>query len=232
MTVSAELAELHHWWTHAPREEVSRIAGSAHDQATPAGVDNPYWEIVRQLPSVPDPAGLSPDGFTRELPVGHHLLTKRYAWAIPSPGDLAWLARTLAGRGLVEVGAGSGYWAWQARQAGIDVVAYEPADPAANAYTDGVEYTPLRRGDHGAAAHHPDRALLVCWPCRGDPWAAAALRAYAGDLLIYIGQARSGHCADGAFFDLLDREWTSAATSPGHVAWRHTPSAMTAYGRR
>ncbi len=232
VTVSAELAEIHQWWAHGPHAEVARIAGSAHDQVTPAGVDNPYWEIVRQFPSVRDPgAGLSPDGFTRELPVGHHLLAKRYAWAIPSPGDLAWLARTLGGRGLAEVGAGSGYWSWQARQARIDVVAYEPADPAANAYTDGVEYTHLLRGDHGAAAHHPDRALLLCWPSRNDPWAAAALRAYAGDLLIYIGQPRGGQCADGDFFDLLDREWTPAGASPGHIAWRHTPSAMTAHHR-
>lgn len=231
MTMSAELAEIDHWWTSGPRAPAARIAGSAYDQLTPAGVDNPYWEIVRQLPSVRDPSGLCPDGFTRELPVGHHLLTRRYAWAIPSPGDVGWLVRLLGGLGVAEIGAGSGYWAWQAHQAGIDVVAYEPADPAANTYTDGIEYTPLRRSDHAAAGDHPDRALLLCWPSRDDPWAAKALRAYDGGLLVYVGQGRGGHCADGEFFDLLDHAWTPAAVCPAHVGWHPTGSTMTAYRR-
>jgi hypothetical protein len=234
VTVSAELAEIHQWWarrTH--REPVHRIAGSAHDQITPAGIDNPYWEFVRQLPSVLDAReGSRPDGFARELPVGHHLLTKRYAWAIPSPGDLVWLARVLGHRGLVEIGAGSGYWAWQARQAGIDVIAYEPTDSSVNGYTDGTEYSTVLRDGHAAVPRHPDRALLLCWPSRGAPWATTALGAYTGDLLIYIGQPRGGQCADDGFFQLLDRTWTPIDSSTHHVSWRHTPSAMTAYHRR
>ncbi len=226
VTVSAELAEIHAWWGQQP-ESLVPIAGGPLDQTVPAHTDNPYWEIVRWLPA---PAG-APDGTARGLPVGHHLLTRRYSWAIPSPGDIAWLGRTLGGRGLVEVGAGSGYWAWQARQAGIDVTAYEPADNAVNSYTDGTEYFPLKRDDHEAARHHPDRALLLCWPSAGDAWAAGALRAYEGDLLVYVGQERGGHCADDGFFDLLAEHWTPAGRSDHHVGWRHTHSAMTAYRR-
>src|SRR5262249_45616428 len=141
VTVSAERAEIHQWWARRsglPDQAAAfRIAGSAYDQVTPAGVDNPYWEIVRQLPSVREAGqGICPDGFARGLPGGHHLLTKRYSWAIPSPGDIAWLARILRGRGLVEIGAGSGYWVWQATQAGIDAIAYEPVSSSANTYTD------------------------------------------------------------------------------------------------
>jgi hypothetical protein len=237
VTVSAELAEIHHWWARRSGdrmlgEEISRIAGSANDQVTPAGTDNPYWEIVRQLPSVRDARqGICPDGFARELPVGHHLLTKRYSWAIPSPGDIAWLTRILDRRGLVEIGAGSGYWAWQAHQAGIDVIAYEPTDPSANTYTDGTEYFALRRDGHAASRHHPDRALLLSWPSDNESWAANALHAYTGDLLIYIGQDQSGHCADDGFFRLLDRRWTRIGSSPHHITWRHTPGTMTAYHR-
>ena len=234
VTVSAELAEIDQWWTRwTHREPVHRIAGSPHDQITPAGIDNPYWELVRQLPAVLDVReGSRPDGFARELPVGHHLLTKRYAWAIPSPGDVVWLAGVLGHRGLVEIGAGSGYWAWQARQAGIDVIAYEPVDSSVNGYTDGTEYSAVLRDGHVAATRHPDRALLLCWPSQGDPWATTALSGYAGDLLVFIGQPRGGHCADDGFFRLLDRTWTPIASSTHHVSWRHTPSAMTAYRRR
>jgi hypothetical protein len=239
VTVSAELAEIQLWWARRsaltgqpPDEPVYRIAGSAHDQISPAGVDNPYWEIVRQLPSVPGARqGICPDGFTRELPVGHHLLTKRYSWAIPSPGDIDWLSVMLGRRGLVEIGAGSGYWAWQARQAGIDVVAYEPVDSSANAYTDGIEYCTVLREDHAATRHHPERALLLCWPSQGASWAASTLHAYEGDLFIYIGQPQGGRCADDAFFQHLDREWIPIGSSDRHVSWRHTNSTMTAYRR-
>ncbi|MGH3376427.1 MAG: hypothetical protein ACRDP6_16980 [Actinoallomurus sp.] len=234
VTVSAELAEIHQWWARrSGHASALRIAGSPYDQLTPIGVDNPYWEIVRHLPTVREPGqGICPDGFTRGLPVGHHLLAQRYSWAIPSPGDIAWLTHVLADRGLVEIGAGSGYWAWQAGQAGIDVIAYEPISASANAYTDGIQYTLIRRDGPAAARRHPSRALLLCWPSHGDPWAANALHAYTGDLMIYIGQGQGGRCADDDFFRLLARTWTPIGASTRHVAWRHTHSAMTAYRRR
>lgn len=234
MTVCAELAEIHQWWAgRSGHGSAFRIAGSPYDQLTPTGVDNPYWEIVRQLPSVCEPGrGICPDGFARGLPVGHHLLAKRYSWAIPSPGDIAWLVHVLGGRGLVEIGAGSGYWAWQAGQVGIDVVAYEPISASANAFTDGVEYSVIWRDGPTAARRHPDRALLLCWPSHDDPWATDALHAYTGDLVIYIGQGEGGSCADDDFFRLLARTWAPIGSSTRHITWRHTHSAMTAYGRR
>jgi hypothetical protein len=237
VTVSAELAAIDQWWVQRPdltsRVRAFRIAGSAYDQITPSGIDNPYWEIVRQLPSMCEAGlGACPDGFARELPVGHHLLTKRYSWAIPSPGDIIWLTHALGGRGLVEIGAGSGYWAWQAAQAGIDVIAYEPTSSCTNTYTDGTEYSAILRDGHAAARHHPDRALLLCWPSHDDPWATNALHAYPGDLMIYIGQDQGGNCADDDFFRLLTRSWTPTDSSAHHVTWRHAPSTMTAYHRR
>lgn len=159
----------------------------------------------------------------------------------PSPGrsesraghpPIAWLTQILHGRGLVEIGAGSGYWAWQATQAGIDTIAYEPVSSSANTYTDGADYAPIRRDGPTAARHHPDRALLLCWPSHDGPWANTALHAYTGDLLIYIGQGAGGRCADGDFFQLLARAWTPMGPSRHHITWRHAHSAMTAYSRR
>jgi hypothetical protein len=240
VTVSAELAEIRDWWAERSHSAIppmlslraGPIAGSAYDQIASADADNPYWDLVRQLPSVADGhAGMAPDGYARGLPVGRYLLTRRYSWGIPSPGDLAWLTNVLDRRGLVEIGAGSGYWAWQARQAGIDVIAYEPSDPADNRYTDGIEYVATLRSGHAAASRHPDRALLMCWPTHGAAWAAQSLACYAGDLFIYIGEGKTRHCADDAFFALLERHWTRIDASPHHVSWRYTRCRMTAYRR-
>lgn len=228
MSVAEELAEIQRWWAGRPAGQQTRIAGGPHDQSLPLGVENPYWQIIRQLPGRD---GML-DGFARGLPVGHHLLTKRYAWAIPSPGDIGWLADLLGGRGLVEIGAGSGYWTWQAVQAGIDAIAYEPTDPAVNTHSDGFEYVPLLRGGPESAAQHEDRVLLLCWPSNNDPWAAQSLTAYPGDLLVYVGEGPGGTCADAAFFALLARDWTPFATSPHHLTWTHAPCSMTAYRRR
>ncbi|MEO5876114.1 MAG: hypothetical protein ABIS86_03085 [Streptosporangiaceae bacterium] len=227
MTVSAELAEIDEWWARVTGSPGSPIAGSAADQLTPDGTDNPYWELVRRLPA----ACGGPDGAVRGLPVGHHALATRYSWAIPSPGDIRWLAGILGDLALFEVGAGSGYWAWQARQAGIDVIAYEPSAPGDNGFNDGVEYVRTLRAGVAAAALHPDRALLLCWPSHGDPWAAQALESYTGDLIVYIGEGRGGRCADEGFFDLLGRHWVAIGSSPHHVTWRHADCTMTAYRR-
>lgn len=235
----AELAEIRAWWeTGGNRDSPSlfsdpfQIAGSPHDQVVPDRVRNPYWEIIRHFPSIEDPwDGVAPS-YVSGLSIGRMELAARYSWSIPSPGDMAWLVATLAGRPLVEVGAGSGYWAWQAAQAGIHVVAYEPAEVADNHHVDGPEYFPLLRDDAGAVERHPDRALLLCWPTYSAPWAAEALATYKGDVLIYIGEGAGGCCADDAFFEIRDAEWEEIGRSPYHVTWWGIHCRMEAYRRR
>jgi SAM-dependent methyltransferase len=60
---------------------------------------------------------------------GRDELAPLYAWAIPSPGSIAWIVDVLDGTPLLEVGAGRGYWAALLAQAGIDVVAFDHHPP-------------------------------------------------------------------------------------------------------
>lgn len=237
-TTLPEIATIRDWWASGgPRggysaDRMFTIAGSAHDQTTPDGVDNPYWEIIRHLPSIDDRwDGITPYSHPTGLDLGRHELVTRYSWSIPSPGDITWMRDQLDGRSLVEVGAGSGYWAWQAQQAGIDVVAYEPNEPANNKFVDGREYVTLRRDDHAAAGRHPDRALMLCWPSYSTSWAAEALAAYKGDTLIYMGESGGGCCADDDFFEAVGKEWTGIGSSPHHITWWGIHDRMTAYRR-
>ena len=155
-----------------------------------------------------------------------------YSWSIPSPGDIAWILERAAGRGIVEPGAGAGYWAWQLAQAGADVAAYEPQDPADNHHVDGGPWFPVQRGDHTAVAAHPDRSLLLCWPTYADPWAAEALAAYEGDQLFYAGEGEGGCCADGEFFEALTAGWEDAGDCPFHVSYSGINCYLTEFRRK
>jgi hypothetical protein len=225
------------------REVPLRIAGSEWDQPIPEGIQNPYWEVVRQLPLEDLPSAYSgwrPEPSTyylaggadvRRVPADRFALCGTYSWSICSPGDIAWLKGILAGRGVVEPGAGTGYWAWQMEQAGISVAAYEPNPPGENHFAYRT-WTTLLNDDHSAPKHHPDRALFLCWPNYGAPWAAQALSCYSGDMLIYAGEPEGGCTADDEFYRLLEAEWDEIEGCPSHVSYWGIHCYLTAYRRK
>lgn len=53
-------------------------------------------------------------------------LRRRYAWAVPNERALEVIAERSPG-GVVEIGAGGGYWAMELQRRGVDVIAYDPA---------------------------------------------------------------------------------------------------------
>jgi len=149
--------------------------------------DNPYLDLVSGLAGMPAgsagpdlswavPGGL---GNVLNLPARRRELAALFAWAIPDEGPLA-LASEYAP--LVECGAGTGYWAALLRARGVDVEA--------------SDLVPGRRTWTRVAAAHavaavranPGRTLLLCWPPHDDDGASyAALRAYRGDVVLYVG---------------------------------------------
>lgn len=245
LNADAVLADLAAFWAD-PHPDIMgrqphRIAGGPADQQVPEGIQNPYWEIVRQMPVCgidlqysriyrPDGHFFSPRDPLRQV-VDRFALCETFSWSIPAPGDLPWLRDILAGRGVVEAGAGTGYWAWQMEQAGIDTVAYEPNEVSDNRFAR-REWATLLRDDHAAPKHHPDRALFLCWPSYSEPWAAQALACYAGDMLIYAGEPAGGCTADDEFFRLLDAEWNEVADSPAHVTYSGIHDYLTVCTRK
>lgn len=215
----------------------------------PAGIENPYWATVRQLPDsrLNFDDRWSPDGFGFDLrtyqtrgPSRDDLVT-RYAWAITDPMSVAFVARH-APNGIVEIGAGSGYWAWQLTQRGVDVVAYDVAPPhthpnkycqqAAADPRDALRplFYPVAEIGHTAATRHPDRALFLCWPPYSSSMARDALAFYDGDRLIYIGEGEGGCTADDDFHAALDAEWTEV-DSHKPVQWGGIRDWITVYDR-
>jgi hypothetical protein len=113
---------------------------------------------------------------------------------------------------LVEIGAGSGYWAWCLARMGVDVVPIDARPPGendplvwdeANLWFDD-SWVSIIEGDERALAGYSDRTLFMSWPDINRPFALNALRVYreaGGSRLIYLGDAKSS--GDEAFHRAL-----------------------------
>ncbi|MGH3276278.1 MAG: hypothetical protein ACRDNZ_18370 [Streptosporangiaceae bacterium] len=114
-------------------------------------------------------------------------LAQRYAYVFPDDRALALLARLGP---LVEIGAGTGYWAHRLRLVGADIVAFDqaPVDgERVNRYHPPARpWTEVEPGDQAILPGYPDRCLFLCWPplysSLGD-----CLTYYHGDTVAYIG---------------------------------------------
>lgn len=203
-------------------DSTQRLCDTEYDQQSEA--ENPYWDIVRLLPMDDTEHtwrehAVEVEWFRVPEAVRRDALVRRYAWSIPTPHDMAWLAGQLGGQGVVEVGAGTGYWAWQLQQAGVDVAAYDRYASRDDHYREAVRYHPVATAPAEVAGEHPDRALLLCWPPYNTSMAAEALRAYEGDTVVYVGEPGSGCTADEEFHETLDKEWRQVGSAPRHVTW-------------
>ncbi len=153
-------------------------------------------------------------GFLPDSPVDAEdvrlTLAQRYAYVLPTDSTLA----MLAGLGpLVEIGAGTGYWAHRLRSIGVDIVAFDQAPldgERTNRYHFHVRpWTHVEQGDQTVLSGHSDRGLLLCWPplfsSLGD-----CLTHYRGDTVAYIGD--EGYRT--ARLDHLQEAFTNVATAP------------------
>lgn len=146
---------------------------------------------------------------------------QRYAWAVPDENAIEVLAALSP---IVEVGAGTGYWAKLLTQAGADVLAYD--DLSWQGLKHGSWFSVAQGGPEIAAAH-PDRALLLCWPPYNTPMACQALHRYAGATLAYVGEGQGGCNADDRFFVQLERRRRVAIPQ-----WRGIHDMLTIYKRK
>jgi hypothetical protein len=155
--------------------------------------DNPLLERFREA----DGAGAARDE-----------CVEAFGFAVPTDAALDRIA-AWAPNGVVEIGAGLGYWAHLLDRRGIDVVAYdlEPPPSAENPWHAGREpWFPIEAGGVERVAEHADRLLLVAWPTRNETWPADAIERYAangGETVAYIGEPVGGATGDDRFHAML-----------------------------
>lgn len=143
-------------------------------------------------------------------------LVSRYSWAIPTEEAL----RQIAGLSpIVEMGAGTGYWASLLKKMGADIVAYDRAPPgslrslvsACNPWHVGSkQHAKVLHGTPETLKEHSDKTLLLCWPPRG-PMARQCLKHWKGQNLVHIGEF-GGFTADLRLQDVVQREFRLVAT--------------------
>jgi hypothetical protein len=152
-----------------------------------------YEQVARKHAHVDLELGATLD-FTKLFNVRDRLV-QEYAWAIPNEAALDEIA---ANGPVLEIGAGSGYWAWELEQREVDILAFDPDPFRKGQYAelrDGtvvprIKWGEVAEGDHTEASSraHRHRSLLICWPTWGDPWATKAVQGYLGDTIFYVGE--------------------------------------------
>lgn len=123
-----------------------------------------------------------------------------FAWAVPNEAALNTIANLK--QPILEIGAGTGYWAWMLSQRGVDIVAYDLAE-SQGGQKHRFRHSMVQDGgvEQASLALHAGRALFLCWPdIVGDSahddadrgsFGVDTLRAYQGDTIVYVGELGS-----------------------------------------
>lgn len=146
---------------------------------------------------------------------------RRWAWAVPDPDTLQRIAG-LADGGLVEVGAGTGYWAAQLAAMGVDIIASDIGGQQRQDYfAHDATFHPVVQADAAEfAACHAHRTLLLVWPPYATSMGADAVEAYwlaGGRRVLFVGEYGGGCTGDDRMHALLGDEW---AERMGHTSAR------------
>jgi hypothetical protein len=205
------------------------------DYADGLAAGRPLLDLVRILTGGSVPVGEMrvPAGVARvlDLDARRRELASRYAWAVPTESALG----LIGDHGpILEVGAGTGYWAALLRERGVQVWATDaaPPDRGDNAYhrTDRA-WSPVERMGAVRAVRAYGGTLLMCWPPPDDDTAGyAALRAYRGDVVLYAGGDAGGPTGTARLHRELELNWT-VTDEVALPSWPGIPDRLTVWRR-
>ena len=162
--------------------------------------------------------------------LARHWLVRSFAWSVPNDHALEVLDGL---RPIVEIGAGTGYWAAVLRRRGVDVMAYDlypPGGPVPNPWHEGrAGWTDVLEGGSGRLAHHDNRTLLLSWPPPAKPMASQCLSAWRGTSVVVVGEECSS--ATREFWQQL-RDGFRLVETVDLPSWEHVADHMTVWSRR
>lgn len=203
--------------------------------AQAANFGDPDPDKVKEIMATGDLAALQT--YLESLTALRDTLAARYAHAIPDEDVLTAL---VALGPLIEIGAGTGYWAKLLRDRGVDVLAYDVHPPTTAAHENffhrndaavGTCWTTVLQGGPEQAGLYRDRTLFLCWPPPGA-MAEQALGVYRGShvALIYTPQEHILF-ATPVFFERLRATFALQAFIP-LPRWSRIEDRLTIWCRR
>jgi hypothetical protein len=130
----------------------------------------------------------------------------KYSFAVPNQEALNAIAKYSP---LIELGAGSGFWAHLLQQQGVDIIPYDNFNWKEFKH----HYTTILEGSESTLLTQPtDKNLMLCWPDYDEPFAYNAAKNFRGKYLIYIGEGSGGCTGDEDFHKYLDSDFSVVET--------------------
>ena len=169
---------------------------------------------------------------------------KYIAWAVPSDNALKFIAHHVRNKTVLEVGCGTGMWAYLLHLYGIKITAIDRL----NMNIDNIANDVLIRyygklTDCSGTLPRSD-VLFLCCPTSEDEWATNVLTNFKGNMLIYIGEVGDAEQvgdeieispvlhATPSFFEKLHREWKDVAICSEHLCFSKHFDTLSVYQRK
>ena len=164
-------------------------------------LSNPFLGFFQSLPPscrrdprFPPSAG---EMFVPEWLMLKAAIARHFSWAVPTEEAIMCIRKYATD--VIEIGAGSGYWTWLMRQAGITVAAFDAGPPP-------FTWSEVCNGDERALCKIQMSALFLCWPPWATEMAANSLAWHRGQYVIYVGEWMLGS-ANARFFEMLSSKF-------------------------
>ena len=148
-----------------------------------------------------------------------------FAWAVPTREAVDKIVEAVGGRSVLEICAGSGLWSKLLADAGLSVIATDRVSPGPGAH----HPVQALEAELAVLEHRNRAALMACWPPFKDDCAFRALRAFTGDLTVYVGDPR--FTAEQNFHALLESSWELLDAIP-LPSWPGTRDGVRIFRRR
>jgi hypothetical protein len=129
----------------------------------------------------------------------------RFSFAIPNVAAIHTIAKYSP---MVEIGAGTGYWAKLLAEANTNIMCFDIAIDNNNEYCDNTKWYPVHEGnEYVLTKMHTSINLLLSWPPWKNQMALNCLKLFKGKYVIYIGEDRRGCTGTEEFFEELNIGW-------------------------
>lgn len=147
-----------------------------------------------------------------QIRLRHEYITK-FGFAIPTEAALKTIA---ALQPILEIGAGSGYWAYEIRKLTKKIIPVEPRLTEYGFWKDGKRTSGhwedktwtsvVKITGEEAVKQYPEMNLLFCWPDYEDPWSGQVLKQSKCKFVAYVGEW-GGCTGNEEFHETLEKDF-------------------------